>query len=261
MALNILEGFDIRENSRESVESYHLQIEAMKLAFADVHRHVADSRFMEVSNTQLNDKAYAMLRRRLIGDRAMSLAVPGLPQGGTVYLAAADSEVMVSFIQSNYEGFGSGILIPGTGIALQNRGVGFTLEAGHPNRVAPGKRPFHTIIPGFLTQGNQAIGPFGVMGGAMQPQGHLQVVMNMADFGMNPQVALDAPRWRFVSGNRVFVEETVSPSIALALAERGHDIQVSGERGLFGKGQIILHRDGVFIAASEPRADGLALVR
>ncbi len=259
MALDILEGFDLDRYPRESVESYHLQIEAMKLAFADVHRHAADPRFMEVAIEHLLDKAYAKERQQLIGDQAIPLANPGLPKGGTVYLAAADGELMVSFIQSNYQGFGSGILIPGTGIALQNRGVGFTLEAGHPNQLAPAKRSFHTIIPGFLTQDGQPLGPFGVMGGPMQPQGHLQVVVNLADYGMNPQSALDAPRWQFISGNRVLLEQSVPRHVALALVERGHDIQVSAEGEQFGKGQIILRREGVLVAASEPRADGLAL--
>ncbi len=261
MALNILEGFNISQYPRESVESYHLQIEAMKLAFADVHRYVADSRFMEVAIPHLLDKAYATQRQQLIGEQAIPLALPGLPQGGTVYLTAADSDLMVSFIQSNYEGFGSGILIPGTGIALQNRGVGFTLEAGHPNQLAPAKRSLHTIIPGFLTQGTEPLGAFGVMGGAMQPQGHLQVVVNMADYGMNPQTALDAPRWRFLIGKSVLLEATVPDSIARALAVRSHDIQISEQKGHFGKGQIILHREGVLVAASESRADGLALAQ
>ena len=261
MALNILEGFDITQYPRESVESYHLQIEAMKLAFADIHRHVTDSQFMEVAVEHLLDKDYAAERRQLIGEQAISLAQPGLPKGGTVYLATADGELMVSFIQSNYQGFGSGILIPGTGIALQNRAVGFTLQAGHPNQVAPGKRSFHTIIPGFLTQGGQPLGPFGVMGGPMQPQGHLQVVVNLADYGMNPQSALDAPRWQFISGNTVLLEQTVPRNVALALAERGHDIQLSADGGDFGKGQIILRGEGVLVAASEPRGDGLALAQ
>jgi len=261
MALDILEGFDLARYPRESVESYHLQIEAMKLAFADVHRYIADPHFMKVAVAQLLDKAYAAKRRQLIGEQAITLAQPGLPKGGTVYLAAADPELMVSFIQSNYEGFGSGILIPGTGIALQNRGLGFTLEAGHPNQLAPAKRSFHTIIPSFLTQDGQPLGPFGVMGAPMQPQGHLQVVVNLTDYGMNPQAALDAPRWRFVSGNRVLLEQTVPRNIALALRDRGHDIQVRAQGRQFGKGQIILRRNGVFVAASEPRADGLALAQ
>lgn len=261
MALHILEGFELSQIPRESVESYHLQIEAMKLAFADVHRHVADVDFMDVTVDHLLDKAYAAQRGQLISEQAIPLTQPGLPKGGTVYLAATDQDLMVSFIQSNFEGFGSGILIPGTGIALQNRGVGFSLEPGHPNQVAPGKRSYHTIIPGFLTQEGQPLGPFGVMGGPMQPQGHLQVVVNMADYGMNPQSALDAPRWRFLAGNQVLLEQAVPHHVALALAERGHAIQISADGGLFGKGQIILRNEGVFVAASEPRADGLALAQ
>jgi gamma-glutamyltranspeptidase/glutathione hydrolase len=243
------------------VESYHLQIEAMKLAFADVHRHAADPNFMEVAVEHLLDKAYARERRQLIGEQAIHLANPGLTKGGTVYLAAADEELMVSFIQSNYEGFGSGILIPDTGIAMQNRGVGFTLEAGHPNQVAPSKRAFHTIIPGFLTQDGQPLGPFGVMGGSMQPQGHLQVVVNLADYGMNSQSALDAPRWRFTFGKKVLLEQSVPRDVAIALAKRGHDIQAGVEGINFGRGQMILRRNGVLVAASEPRADGLALAQ
>ena len=261
MALNILEGFDLSEHRRESVESYHLQIEAMKLAFADVHRYVADPRFLEVPVAHLLDKAYAGDRRQLIGETAIPLAQYGAPKGGTVYLGAADGELMVSFIQSNYKGFGSGILIPGTGIALQNRGYGFILDAGHPNQVGAAKRPFHTLIPGFLTQNGQPLGPFGVMGELMQPQGHLQVVINLADYGMNPQVALDAPRWQFMSRNRVSLEETVPPQVVQALIERGHDVQANAPAALFGKGQIILRQGGVLVAASEPRADGLALAR
>jgi len=216
---------------------------------------------MEVAIEHLLDKAYAKERQQLIGEQAIPLANPGLPKGGTVYLAAADGELMVSLIQSNYEGFGSGILIPGTGIALQNRGVGFSLEAGHPNQVAPAKRSFHTIIPGFLTQGNQPLGPFGVMGGPMQPQGHLQVVVNLADYKMNPQAALDAPRWRFLAGKKVLLEQSVPRHVVAALAEQGHDIQLSPDGGQFGKGQIILRGEGVLVAASEPRADGLALAQ
>lgn len=261
MALNILEGFDLSHYPRESVESYHLQIEAMKLAFADIHRYVADHRFLEVPVAHLLDKAYAAERRQLIGDTAIPLAQYGVPKGGTVYLAAADGELMVSFIQSNYMGFGSGILIPGTGIALHNRGYGFILDAGHPNQVGPAKRPFHTIIPGFLTQDGQPLGPFGVMGGPMQPQGHLQVVINLADYGMNPQAALDAPRWQVVSGKRVNLEQTVSPEIAQALIDRGHEALGNAPVVLFGKGQVILRQAGVLVAASEPRADGLALAR
>jgi gamma-glutamyltranspeptidase/glutathione hydrolase len=258
MALNILEGFDIAKYPRESPETYHLQIEAMKLAFADVHRYVSDERYLEVKVEHLLDKDYASDRRKLIGEKAIYLAKPGLPKGGTVYLAAADEELMVSLIQSNYMGFGSGILIPDTGIALQNRGLGFNLEAGHPNQVAPRKRPFHTIIPGFLTQNDQPLGPFGVMGGPMQPQGHLQVVVNLVDYEMNPQAALDAPRWQFVSGNQVLLEQSVPPNVAQELIKRRHEVQIEGG-ALFGKGGAILRQNGVLVAASEPRADGVAL--
>ena len=259
MALNILEGFDLSQYPRESAQSYHLQIEAMKLAFADVHRHVADPRFLQLPVELLLDKAYARSRRQLIGETAIPQAMPGLPKGGTVYLAAADGELMVSFIQSNYLGFGSGILIPGTGIALHNRGFGFTLEAGHPNQVGSAKRPFHTLIPGFLTQDGQPIGPFGVMGGPMQPQGHLQVVVNLADYGMNPQAALDAPRWQFVQRKTVLLEQAVPQHVAQTLTDRDHDVSVSADGGRFGKGQVILRQNKVFVAASEPRADGMAI--
>ncbi|WP_088893683.1 gamma-glutamyltransferase family protein [Leptolyngbya ohadii] len=258
MALNILEGFDLSKYPRDSVESFHRQIESMKLAFADVHEHVSDIETMKISPNELLDKNYAARRRQLIGDRAI-FAEADLPKGGTVYLAAADQDLMVSFIQSNYMGFGSGILVPETGIALHNRGRGFTLKPGHANQVAPGKRPFHTIIPGFLTQGNQAIGPIGVMGAHMQPQGHLQMMVNLWDYGMNPQAALDAPRWQFTNGKTVLLEQGVARSVVLGLSDRGHDIHLTAEGRSFGKGQMILRQEGVLVAASEPRADGLAL--
>ncbi|PSB08723.1 gamma-glutamyltransferase [filamentous cyanobacterium CCP2] len=258
IALNILEGFDLAQYPRDSVTSLHWQLEAMKLAFADAHQYVADPDWMRVSPAQLLDKPYAAKRRGLIGDRA-NFFQAGLPTGGTVYLAAADQDLMVSFIQSNYEGFGSGILIPETGIALQNRGMGFTLEAGHANQIAPGKRSFHTIIPGFLTQGNQPLGPFGVMGGHMQPQGHVQVVVNLQDYGMNPQAALDAPRWQVTTGKNIWLEQSVPRSVVLGLSDRGHVIQIKPDGRNFGKGQVILRHNGTLIAASEPRADGLAL--
>lgn len=256
MALNLLSEIELCQYPRESVESYHWQIEAMKLAFADAHAYVCDPAWMRVEQDHLLSRDYARDRHRLIQDTAIPLANPGLPKGGTVYLAAADGDLMVSLIQSNYRGFGSGVLVPGTGIAFHNRGLGFKLEPGHPNQVAPGKRPFHTIIPGFLTQDGQPIGPFGVMGGPMQPQGHLQVVVNLVDYGMNPQAALDAPRWQFVAGNRVLLERTVAEPIATGLADRQHLIR---RGGFFGRGQMILRRNGVLVAASEPRSDGLAI--
>lgn len=258
MALNILEGVDLPRYPRDAVDSLHWQIEAMKLAFADVHQHVSDPDWMQITHEQMLDKTYAAHRRELISDHAL-LAQTGLTTGGTVYLAAADQNLMVSFIQSNYEGFGSGILVPETGVALQNRGMGFSTQPGYPNQVAPGKRPFHTIIPAFLTQGNQPLGPFGVMGGHMQPQGHVQVVVNMVDYGMNPQAALDAPRWQFIQGTQVLLEQTIARATALGLSERHHAIELRAEGRSFGKGQMILRHDGALVAASEPRADGLAL--
>ncbi|BAY33316.1 gamma-glutamyltransferase [Nostoc carneum NIES-2107] len=258
IALNILSGFELSRYQRESAESYHLQIEAMKLAFADVYKYIADKPFLKLPTEHLLSLDYAAQRRALIAEQAIALAQPGLPKGGTVYLAAADGELMVSFIQSNFTGFGSGILPADTGIALQNRGYGFILDSQHPNHFAPGKRPFHTIIPGFLTQDNQPIGPFGVMGGAMQPQGHLQVVVNLADYGLNPQAALDAPRWQFVSNATVLLEQTVSPEIVDRLAKRSHDVLQNADN-FFGRGQIIYKHNQVFIAASESRADGLAI--
>lgn len=259
MGLNILEGFNIGQYSRESIDAYHLQIEAMKLAFADLHRYNADPRYMKMSVHRLLDKDYADERRRLIGNRAIGHGLPGLPKGGTVYLAAADGDLMVSFIQSNYMGFGSGILVPETGISLHNRGCGFTLEPGHPNQVAPGKRPLHTIMPGFLTQNGKPLGAFGLMGGPMQPQGHLQMVTNLVDYQLNPQAALDAPRWRFLADRRVILEDSVSEAVVKGLLERGHSVRVSSQKSLFGRGQMILRQNGVFVAGSEPRTDGMAI--
>ena len=170
--------------------------------------------------------------------------------------------MMISFIQSNYMGFGSGVVVPSHGISLQNRAAGFVLEEGHPNEAGPGKRPRHTIIPGFMTTdgGTKAIGPFGVMGGEMQPQGHLQVVTGMVDHGLNPQAALDAPRWRVERDWTVAVEAQTPPEVVAGLEARGHRVVVERSRMGFGRGQII-HRsdDGVYAAGSEPRADGCAV--
>ncbi|MDJ0731655.1 MAG: gamma-glutamyltransferase family protein [Crocosphaera sp.] len=258
MALNIVEGLKIEQYNRDSVDSFHYQIEAMKLAFADVYAYVSDADYMKVSNRNLLDKDYIKQRQELINYQAIPLAKPGIPQGGTVYLCTADSDLMVSFIQSNYDSFGSGILIPETGISLHNRGSAFTLEKGHPNEIEANKRPFHTIIPGFLTKDNQPLGPFGVMGAPMQPQGHLQMVVNLTDYQMNPQAALDAPRWRFLGENSILLERGIAPEIIEGLRQRGHDVKLAPET-MFGKGQMILKNNGVLITGSEPRADGLAL--
>ncbi len=260
-ALNILEGFDLARLPRESVESYHLQIESMKLGFADARRYVADQAHATVPVQGMLDKAYATERRKLIGEQALDPVEGKPPAGGTVYLCAVDGDgLMISMIQSNYQGFGSGIVVPDTGISLQNRGAGFVLEAGHPNQVAPGKRPYHTIIPSFMTQGGEAVGPFGVMGGYMQPQGHLQMVVNQVDYGMNPQASLDAPRWQWLEGRAIAVEQGVSSHVLSGLAARGHGLTLHYQGGAFGKGQIIRRLpNGNYVAGSEPRADGCAV--
>lgn len=260
IGLNILEGFALGELKRDSAESFHLQIESLKLAFADAFRYVADPAFVYVPVAELLDKNYAARRRALIGDKALEPA-PGNPNaGGTVYLCTADQDgMMVSFIQSNYMGFGSGIVVPGTGIALQNRGANFNLDPNHPNHLEPGKRPYHTIIPGFLTRDGEAIGPYGVMGGFMQPQGHIQMVVNTIDYQMNPQASLDAPRWQWISDKHIEIESDADPAIIEGLRAMGHKVSVAEPGGAFGRGQIIWRLpQGSYIAGSDKRADGYA---
>lgn len=257
VALRIAEGFQF--DGRDSVSTYHHQIEALKLAFSDGLRYIADPRVTPVPVRELLSDAYIAERRALIGSQALD-PVPGRPPaGGTVYLSAADGDGnMVSYIQSNYAGFGSGVVVPKTGIALQNRGALFSLQPDHPNRLEPGKRPFHTIIPGFLLKDGQPIGPFGIMGGFMQPQAHLQVISNLVDFDLNPQAALDAPRWQWLEGRQVELEYGTGEHIAQALRRMGHDVRWALGSGGFGRGQIIFrHGDaGVLVGASETRADG-----
>ncbi|GAA5196999.1 gamma-glutamyltransferase family protein [Rugosimonospora acidiphila] len=255
MALNILDGLDVSSASAE--QRTHWQIEAMKLGFADAHAYVADPAAGPVPLAGMLDPEYARARRALIGETAGDPA-PGDPaKGGTVYLCAADSDgMMVSLIQSNYMGFGSYVVAPGTGFGLQNRGAGFALEAGHPNVAAPGKRPFHTIIPGFLTRDGQPVGPFGVMGGHMQPQGHVQLIMSTVDEGLDPQAALDAPRWYWHAGREVMVEPGID---AESLQRRGHQVSVE-DSNVYGYGQAIWRLPaGGYVAGSEPRADGCAI--
>lgn len=261
MALNILNGMEI--TSRDDVETVHRQLEAMKLAFTDGKRYVADPAFMTVTPKQLLSQTYAAKRRADIGDTAC-MPTAGDPHcGDTVYLCTADSEGnMVSYIQSNYCEFGSGIVIPGTGIALQNRGANFSMDPNAENCVAPGKKSYHTIIPGFLMKDGKPVGPFGVMGGFMQPQGQVQVMMNTIDFGMNPQTALDAPRWQWVGGNTIEVEAEFPADLVEALRARGHDVRVVSDSIDFGRGEIIWRNPetGVLTGATEPRADGTVAV-
>lgn len=257
VALGILDGLDIA--GADPAQRLHWQIEAMKLGFADAHAFVADPDLAPAPVAGLLDPAYLAARRALVTDRA-GLPEPGDPvRGGTVYLATADADgMMVSLIQSNYMGFGSHVAVPGYGFGLQNRGAGFSLDPAHPNVVAGGKRPFHTIIPGFLTRGGAAVGPFGVMGGHMQPQGHVQVVMSTVDDALDPQAALDAPRWYWHAGLSVSAETTMAPSLVDSLRARGHDVTV--EDSQYGYGQAIwrLPEGAGYVAGSEPRADGQA---
>lgn len=256
MALNILGGYDFAQ--RDTVETLHLQWEAMKLAFADGRHHIADPHDMRVTAEQLLSDGYAARRRALIGAQALAPA-PGEPDGSdTVYFCAADGEGnMVSMIQSNYQQFGSGLVVPGTGIALHDRGANFSLDLASPNCIAPRKKPYHTIIPGFLTHQGQAVGPFGVMGGFMQPQGHVQVIMNSLDFHLNPQQALDAWRWQWVGGRRMLVEPAFPQALAEGLRARGHEVLYAPDYLTFGRGQIIWRDEcGVLCGGTEPRADG-----
>lgn len=255
-ALGMLNGDDL--SGLAFADAEHLRIEALKLAFADAHAYISESSSMPYKPEELLAPAYLAGRRALIGPQAM-LRDAGQPErGGTVYLAAADgSGMMVSYIQSNYMGFGSGLVVPGTGIALHNRGHNFSAQEGHPNMLEPGKRPYHTIVPGFLTKDGSAVGPFGVMGGFMQPQGHLQVLSRCLDEGANPQEALDAPRFQWMRENTVHVEEDYDLETAESLRRRGHRVIVSRETGSFGRGQIIWRDpNGTLCGATEKRCDG-----
>jgi gamma-glutamyltranspeptidase/glutathione hydrolase len=267
IALGILQQFDLASLPPDGVESNHLQIEAMKLAFADVYQHVAELSCMGCTPAHLLDDAYLASRAKLIDrQRAQDFGAGNPVKGGTIYLTAADeSGMMVSFIQSNYMGFGSGVVVPGYGLSLQNRGHGFLLDPASPNVVAPGKRPFHTIIPAFLTRDGQPVMSFGVMGANMQPQGHMQTLVRMLDYRQNPQAACDAPRWRFNQGLSINVESAMNHRTLQGLIERGHRVEVINDSYQdFGAGQFIwrLGDPGTegYTAASDPRRDGMAAV-
>jgi gamma-glutamyltranspeptidase/glutathione hydrolase len=257
MGLNILENHTFTK--KESVVTYHKQFEAMKLAFADGHAYVSEPNTMKQKACDLLSKTYAKKRAKEITQYAKEPLAGAPESSGTVYLATADAYGnMVSMIQSNYMGFGSGIVIPQTGIALHNRGHNFSLDPSSPNVLAPLKRPYHTIIPGFLMKEHEFMGPFGVMGGFMQPQGHIQVVMNLIDFHLNPQQALDAPRWQWMEHKLFTVEPDFPKSIINQLVKRGHEIKVDPNLGSFGRGQIILKDFNLktYIGGTEKRCDG-----
>jgi gamma-glutamyltranspeptidase/glutathione hydrolase len=260
IALGILEHFDLRSHPVDGADSLHLQIEAMKLAFADAWRYVADIDYMDVKPSALLDREYLKSRSKLIDrKRAQDFGHGTPPKGGTVYLTAADSSgMMVSFIQSNYVGFGSGVVADG--ISMQNRGATFVIKPGHPNCVGPRKRPYQTIIPGFVTRNGQPVMSFGVMGGTMQPQGHAQVMVRIADYGQSPQAASDGPRFRIVQGMDVSVETHFSPATIEDLKRRGHRIvSLPDDYNQFGCAQLIWKLDGGYFAASDPRRDGQAV--
>jgi gamma-glutamyltranspeptidase/glutathione hydrolase len=269
MALGILRQRKISGLEPDCPDVQHLQIEAMKLAFADARRYIADPKFMELDPRQLLEDGYLAERAKLIDpDKAKDFGPGSPPRGGTILLTAADeSGMMISLIQSNYMGFGSGIVIPGTGISLQDRGACFSLEKGHPNVIAGGKRPYHTIIPAFATKnvagGDQPLMAFGVMGGFMQPQGHLQVFSRVTDFNLNPQAALDAPRWQIKEvkdETKLWVEPGFNADLYEELKRRGHPVDVRPQRSWeFGAGEIIYKMEDGYCAASEPRADGEAV--
>ena len=268
IALGILQQFDIASLPVDGIESQHLQIEAMKLAFADVYQYLADPRSMEVTPEQMLSPSYLAARAKLINPKKSTHFEHGLPpSGGTVYLTTADAQGrMVSFIQSNYMGFGSGVVVPDWGVSLQNRGYGFSLDPKSANVVAGGKRPFHTIIPAFLTRNDAGkIFPqmsFGVMGGDMQPQGHLQTLVRMMMYQQQPQAACDAPRWKVNRDFTLDVESNMNPATVAGLIAMGHTLKKIDDPYMdFGSGQFIWRlsddlEDG-YIAASDSRRDGL----
>ena len=265
IGLGILSHTDIRDLDADDPLALHLQIEAMKLALADAGKYVADPAHMTgISAPDLLDDAYLAERARLIDpSRAQDFGAGAPKRGGTVYLTAADaSGMMVSYIQSNYAGFGSGIVVPGTGIHLQNRGWGFSVDPASPNVVGPGKRPFHTIIPGFVMGQTAPRMSFGVMGGPMQAQGHLQMVLRTQLWRQDPQMAADAPRWRVIEGLEVACETTLPEDTLKTLAGMGHALVMEEPDTAFGFGGAqLIHRlaDGGYAGGSDPRKDGAAI--
>lgn len=263
IALGILEEADVSSYEYGSAESMHYQIEAMKLAFADLYAHVTDQEAMHIRPERFLNKEYLRKRAQLINPHQASEFETGIPKnGGTTYICAADDAgMMVSFIQSNYEGFGSGVVVEGTGISMQNRAMGFSLDPDHPNYLKPNKRTFHTIIPGFVQKEDQPIAVFGLMGGPMQAQGHLQLMTALYGYGLSPQTAADAPRWQITQGFEVLVEPGFSPELIQQLTALGHKVTVAEiqDSFAFGGAQVIEKNQQAYMAGSDYRKDGLAV--
>ncbi len=256
MALKIMAGFEMK--GHEDLETVHRQIEAMKLAMKDTAEYVTEPAFMKVTAEELLSDRYAADRRALITEKAMEPAAGDPRYHSTVYFCTADSEGnMVSWIQSNFRGFGSGVVDPATGISFNDRAENFRFDESHANALAGGKRPYHTIIPGFLTKDGEAVGPFGIMGGFMQPQAHMQVMQNLIDYGMNPQQALDAPRWQWIGGKKVEMEQEWPNALVNQLLAKGHQMIVQPNPYHMGRGQMILRLpSGVLAGGTEKRTDG-----
>ncbi|HEX6649916.1 MAG TPA: gamma-glutamyltransferase, partial [Pyrinomonadaceae bacterium] len=266
LTLNILEGFDLAALSAQPVRYYHTLIEATKLAFADRNRYIADPAFSKVPVAELLSKDYAAKRRALIDPNKALDPPPGEIKGGsdTTYFTIVDKDGnAVSFINSLFDAFGSGIVAGDTGIVLQNRGSAFSLDRTHPNHLEPGKRPFHTIIPAMVFKDNKLFMSFGVMGGAIQPQGHVQVLVNLIDLGMGLQQAIDAPRYRYMTGKDVLLEDEIPATVIDRLIALGH-VRAKPPgllRSSMGGGQAIMIDpvNGTLMGASDPRKDGLAI--
>lgn len=261
IALGLLSHWDLGDYPVDSADSIHLQVEAMKIAFAEIHRHVADPNHMRISPEVFLQNDFLRQRAGEISLQHAARPVSKVPaEYGTVYLTAADSQgMLVSFIQSNYRAFGSGVVVPGTGISLQCRGAGFVTLAGHPNCVAGAKRPYHTIIPAFVTQADRPLLSFGVMGMHMQPQGHVQMMVRLFDYDQNPQAACDAPRWHISEDFHLALEPGFDSQVVNELTRRGHCFMGNATTGLFGGGQLIYCLPDGYCAASDPRKDGQAV--
>ena len=250
----------MRRYAPDSPDSVHVQLEAMKCAFRVAFDQIADPDWMQVNPAQYLTADYLNSQAEAIQMNKAAILKPAIAdRGGTVYLTTADADGwMVSLIQSNYLGFGSGIVIPGTGISMQNRGHGFVTEKGHPNCVDGGKRPYHTIIPAFVTRQGRPLMSFGVMGGHMQPQGHVQMIVRIFDYAQNPQSACDAPRWMVDQDFNVALESGFSPAVKEELVNRGHHLIDDMPGYQFGGAQIIYRLDGGYCAGSDPRKEGQA---